>query len=132
MVRLSPRRAGLALLAGVFVLAGVLTQLDLRLASSQAVTLVAREAEGEVPLDDPVARVWDGAEPVEIPLSAQNVATPQGGGFYARVAGLARDFVAKDAAQLGVEPQIGILPRVAEPEPELACPTPGGAPDETR
>jgi len=80
MVRLSPRRAGLALLAGVFVLAGVLTQLDLRLASSQAVTLVAKEAEGEVPLDDPVARVWDGAEPVEIPLSAQNVATPQGGG----------------------------------------------------
>jgi len=54
----------------------------------------------------------------------------QGGGFYARVAGLARDFVAKDAAQLGVEPQIGILPRVAEPEPELACPTPGGAVDE--
>ena len=54
----------------------------------------------------------------------------QGGGFYARVAGLARDFVAKDAAQLGVEPQIGILPRVAVPEPELACPTPGGAVDE--
>jgi hypothetical protein len=80
MARISPRLAGLALLAGVLALAAVLTQLDLRLASSQAVTLVAREAESEVPLDDPVASVWDSAEPVEIPLSAQNVATPQGGG----------------------------------------------------
>jgi len=80
MTRVSPRVAGLALLAGVLILAAALTQLDLRLASSQAVTLAAKEADGDVPLDDPVARVWDSAEPVEIPLSAQNVATPQGGG----------------------------------------------------
>ena len=40
--------------------------------------------------------------------------------------------VAKDAAQLGVEPQIGIAPRVAEPEPEVACPTPGGEADDPR
>src|SRR3989304_4113806 len=80
MARGSPRVGGLALLAGVLALAAVLTQFDLRLASSQAVTLVAKEAEAEVPLDAPVASVWDSAEPVEIPLSAQNVATPQGGG----------------------------------------------------
>ena len=62
----------------------------------------------------------------------QRLATLDAAGFYARLAGLARDFAAKDAARLGVEPQIGIAPPVAEPEPELACPTPGGAVDEPR
>ncbi|MDP2673318.1 MAG: molecular chaperone TorD family protein [Dehalococcoidia bacterium] len=55
-----------------------------------------------------------------------------GAGFYARIAGLARDFAAKDAARLGVEPQIGIAPPVAEPEPEVACPAPGGEADDPR
>jgi len=63
---------------------------------------------------------------------AAKLAAQDGEGFYARAAGLARDFVAKEAAQLGVEPQVGILPRVAEPEPELACPTPGGDTDDPR
>ena len=72
---------------------------------------------------------------------ATKLAAQDGEGFYARAAGLARDLVAKDAAQLGIEPQVGVLPRVAEPvsegdspgrEPELACPTPGGAADEPR
>ena len=61
---------------------------------------------------------------------AAKLAALDGGGFYARVAGLARDFVAKDAARLGVEPQFGIAPRVAEPE--IACPTPGGGTDDPR
>ena len=60
------------------------------------------------------------------------LAAQDGEGFYARVAGLARDFVAKEAAELGVEPQIGIAPPVAEPEPELACPTPRGEADDPR
>jgi DMSO reductase family type II enzyme chaperone len=53
-------------------------------------------------------------------------------GFYATVTALARDFVAKDAAQLGVEPQIGAAPRVEEPEPAIACPAPGGGTDDPR
>jgi len=65
------------------------------------------------------------------PYAAKLVAAG-GEGFYTRVAALARDFVAKDAAQLGVEPQIGVAPRVAEPEPEIACPAPGGGADDSR
>jgi len=63
---------------------------------------------------------------------AAKLAAANGRGFYARVAALARDFVAKDAAQLGVEPQIGIVPRAEAPEPEIACPTPGGEADVPR
>ncbi len=71
----------------------------------------------------------------------QRLAALDAAGFYARVAGLARDFAAKDSARLGVEPQIGIAPPVAEPvsegdspgrEPEVACPTPGGEADDPR
>ncbi|MBI2913521.1 MAG: hypothetical protein HYY03_06335 [Chloroflexi bacterium] len=80
MSRVSPRLAGLGLLAAVLAAAAVLTQLDLRLASSQAVTLPVKETETEVPADDPLASVWQTAEPVEIPLSAQNVTAPMGGG----------------------------------------------------
>jgi len=63
---------------------------------------------------------------------AAKLTAQDGEGFYARLAGLARDFVAKDAARLGVEPQIGVAPRVAEPEPEIACPTPRGGADDPR
>ncbi len=80
MSRVSPRVAGLALLMAVIAAAALLTRLDLRLASSQAVSVVVKETQADVPLDDPQASVWDTAEPVEIPLSAQNVAVPQGGG----------------------------------------------------
>jgi len=59
----------------------------------------------------------------------QKLAALGGDGFYARVAGLARDFVAREAAELGVQPQIGVVPRVPEPEPEIACPAPGGEGD---
>src|SRR3990170_6462055 len=80
MSRVSPRLAGLGLLAAVLVAALILTKMDLRLASSQAVTLPVKETEAEIPADDPLASVWQTAEPVEIPLSAQNVTVPQGGG----------------------------------------------------
>jgi len=78
--RLSPRLAGPALVVGVLIVAGFLTQMDVRLASSQAISLAARGTAEAVPLDDPLAAVWDSAPPVEIPLSAQNVAVPKGGG----------------------------------------------------
>ncbi len=80
MSHVSPRLAGLGLLAAVLVAAFILTKMDLRLASSQAVTLPVKETEAAVPTDDPLASVWQTAEPVEIPLSAQNVTVPQGGG----------------------------------------------------
>ncbi|MEE8369326.1 MAG: ethylbenzene dehydrogenase-related protein [Dehalococcoidia bacterium] len=80
MSRISSRQLGLGVLAAVLALAAVLTQMDLRLASSQGVTLTARATDATVPLDDPLASVWQTAEPLEIPLSEQNVALPLGGG----------------------------------------------------
>src|SRR3990172_7879205 len=68
---------GIMLLA--LVLAAVLTLKDLRLASSQTVTLVAKRSEEAVPLDDPSADVWDRGTPVEVPLSAQQVVPPMAG-----------------------------------------------------
>lgn len=57
-----------------------LTVADMRLASSQTATLVAKRSERDVPLDDPFAPVWNRAGPVEAPLSAQQVVPPIGGG----------------------------------------------------
>jgi hypothetical protein len=64
----------------LLVTAALLSQLDIRLASSQAVSIVARQTKEQVPLDDPLASVWDGVTPVLIPLSAQNAVVPNGGG----------------------------------------------------
>ena len=61
------------------VLAAVLTMKDLRMASSQTVTLVAKRSEEAVPLDDPSAKVWRRGAPVEVPLSAQQVVPPMAG-----------------------------------------------------
>ncbi len=70
--------AGITLLA--LFAATVLTLTDMRLASSQTVTLVANRSEVEVPLDDPFDGVWRQANPVEAPLSAQILTPPKGGG----------------------------------------------------
>jgi hypothetical protein len=64
----------------LLVAATLLSQLDIRLASSQAISIVARQTPDKVPLDDPLASVWDGVTPVQIPLSAQNAVVPNGGG----------------------------------------------------
>ncbi len=70
-----------AVLAGLCVaIAALLTLGDVRLASSQAVTLTAYRVDEAVPLDNPFASVWNRATPVEVPLSAQNVTPPMGGG----------------------------------------------------
>lgn len=80
MSRVSPRLVGLGLIAAVLAVAGILTWADLRLASSQALSVVVKRTSQEVPLDDPLAKVWDIAPATEIPLSAQQVTVPMGGG----------------------------------------------------
>lgn len=47
---------------------------------SQALTLEALRAPASVPVDEPWASVWDGAPKQDVPLSAQNIAPPFGGG----------------------------------------------------
>ncbi len=69
-----------AIVFAAFAIAMVLTLSDMRLASSQTVTLVAKQADAEVPLDDPFDGVWKGANPIEAPLSGQQVIQPKGGG----------------------------------------------------
>lgn len=75
-----PRAIGLGVVAAVLAAAALLTWTNVRLASSQAISLVAKETSQSVPSDNPLAPVWDTAPQVEIPLSAQNVTVPQGGG----------------------------------------------------
>ncbi|MDO8616040.1 MAG: ethylbenzene dehydrogenase-related protein [Dehalococcoidia bacterium] len=80
MPAVSHRAAAIGLVAAVLAAAAVLTQLDSRLVSSQALSLQAGEAQEKVPLDNPLAGVWEGAAPLEIPLSAQQLTAPMGGG----------------------------------------------------
>ena len=75
-----PRLLGLAVILAACAVAAVLTLQDIRLASSQTVTLIARRSEEAIPLDDPSASVWKRAAAVEVPLSAQNVVPPMAGG----------------------------------------------------
>ncbi len=75
----SSRRLTVAIMAFVFVGAAALTLFDLRLASSQTITLVAKRSENAIPLDDPSADVWDKGAPVQVPLSGQNTVPPRGG-----------------------------------------------------
>lgn len=74
------RWVGLGVVAVLLAAAALLSQLDIRLASSQAISLVSTQTNKDVPLDDPRAPVWDSATPVEIPLSAQTITVPNGGG----------------------------------------------------
>jgi hypothetical protein len=69
-----------AIILAAFAVAIVLTLSDMRLASSQTVTLVAKQAEVEIPVDDPFDNVWDDANPIEAPLSGQQIIQPKGGG----------------------------------------------------
>ena len=73
------KRLSLGILALVLVGAAVLTLFDLRLASSQTITLVAKRSENPIPLDDPSAGVWNKSSPIQVPLSGQIVTPPMGG-----------------------------------------------------
>lgn len=75
----SSRTWSFGIMALVLVGAAALTFFDVRLASSQNVTLVAGRSENAIPLDDPSADVWDKAAPVRVPLSGQNLVAPKGG-----------------------------------------------------
>jgi len=66
--------------SAALVAAGALTLTDRRLAASQTVTLVAARSAAAVPLDDPSASVWKHSIPIEVPLSAQRLVPPKGGG----------------------------------------------------
>ncbi len=59
------------------VLLGVLGVVPVR---SQTLSLEAPRATDPVPLDDPWAPTWDAVPTLQIPLSAQNIAPPFGGG----------------------------------------------------
>jgi hypothetical protein len=78
--RASTRFIGLGIAVLLLATAALLSQLDIRLASSQAISIVARQTKEKVPLNDPLASVWDGVTPVQIPLSAQGAVVPIGGG----------------------------------------------------
>lgn len=60
----------------VMALAGALTFLGIPVASSQGVTLVAAQAKGSLPADNPDSPLWQNATGLEVPLSAQTVTRP--------------------------------------------------------
>jgi hypothetical protein len=60
----------------IFTAAVVLTFLKIPVASSQGLTLVPGQVEGELPQSDPNSELWREATSVEVPLSAQNVSKP--------------------------------------------------------
>ena len=75
----SSRRLTVGIMALVLVGAAALTLFDLRLASSQTITLAAKRSEDPIPLDEPSADVWSKGSPIQVPLSGQNVVAPKGG-----------------------------------------------------
>ncbi len=78
-MHISVRRTVLGITLLAFLIAAVLTLTDMRLASSQTITLVAKRSDATVPLDKPFDGVWKRANPVEVPLSAQNITPPKAG-----------------------------------------------------
>jgi hypothetical protein len=77
--------------AAALILAIALTAANRRLAASQTVTLVAARSAEAVPLDDPSAAVWKRSIPIEVPLSAQRMVPPMGGGAHAITARALQD-----------------------------------------
>lgn len=74
--RISSRAALLAAITAA-VLLGVLGLVPVR---SQPLSLEAPRATDSVPIDDPWASSWDTVPSLRVPLSAQNIAPPFGGG----------------------------------------------------
>ena len=66
---------GIAVVAGALI--GVFGVLPVR---SQTLVLDASLTQEEIPLDDPWDDIWNSAAPQSVPLSAQNVVPPFGGG----------------------------------------------------
>ena len=70
-------RAALVAAVATAVVLGVLGLVPVR---SQTLSLEAPRATSSVPLDDPWSSTWDTVPKLRIPLSAQNIAPPYGGG----------------------------------------------------
>ena len=60
----------------MLTLSAIFTFFRVPTASSQGLTVVVAEVDGELPEADPESELWDGATAVEVPLSAQNAARP--------------------------------------------------------
>ncbi len=81
MVRLtSDRMVTILVVVGIVIAGGVFQVVPVR---SQSPQLEALRVEVAVPFDDPWAPVWDTAARERVPLSAQNVSPPFGGGTVA-------------------------------------------------
>ena len=72
-----PRRAALVAAIAVAIVFGALGLVPVR---SQPLTLEAPRATDAIPVDDPWSPVWDTVPSLRVPLSAQNIAPPFGGG----------------------------------------------------
>jgi hypothetical protein len=83
LVRPATVRTTFVAAVALAVVVGVLGLFPVR---SQTLTVDARRIEEPIPLDDPWADIWRAASTEAIPLSAQNVAPPFGGGTVNQVA----------------------------------------------
>ncbi len=63
-------------LSPFLVLALIASVLNISLAAAPQADVVATFVPEALPLDDPLSPLWDQATPVEVPLSAQNIALP--------------------------------------------------------
>lgn len=64
-------------LIGLIALAIALTSFKIPVASSQGLTLVAVNIDGELPLQDPDSTLWQRSTAIEVPLSAQTISLPR-------------------------------------------------------
>lgn len=74
-----------AVFVGAVALAVVVGVLGLVPVRSQTPTLDATRTEESVPLNDPWAAIWETADSEVVPLSAQNIAPPFGGGTVSAI-----------------------------------------------
>lgn len=73
------------------IVAAALTLSGTRLAASQSSMIVAMRAPGAVPWQEPWDSFWDDVPMVDLPLSAQQVVAPKGGGRFTLRAGAVHD-----------------------------------------
>jgi len=83
--RLADRVSTRTALVAAVVIAVILGVLGLVPVRSQTLSLEAPRAIEPVPIDDPWASTWDTVPALRVPLSAQNVTPPFGGGSISAV-----------------------------------------------
>ncbi len=70
------KRQFLLFLAGLIIISAAVTTLDVSLAAAVETELLSQRVEGDLPLADPTAAMWNDATPVDVPLSGQAVLAP--------------------------------------------------------